>query len=146
MWVYFFENRKVLRVNRTVAIGQIATFFWLIAWILLIARTSVLIAECFFDDMWAKLKMVSGHPAGPEGAEAEVRREAPNGGRSGAPRARRCAQTWFSILPSYHEKKFSYQQGSPSYQQNPRYQPKKRRYLYNSDVFLEKNHGRLGYQ
>ena len=34
--------------------------------------------------------------------------------------------------PSYREKKFSYQQGSPSYQQNPRYQPKKRRYLYNS--------------
>ena len=30
-------------------------------------------------------------------------------------------------------KTFSYQHGSSSYQQNPRYQPKKRRYLYNRD-------------
>ena len=61
-------------------IGEIATFFWLIAWILLIARTSVLIAECFFDDMWARLKMVSGHTAGPEGR---------SGGRSEARSAER---------------------------------------------------------
>ena len=33
-----------------------------------------------------------------------MRRAAPNGGRSGAPRARRCAQTPFSMVPTHREK------------------------------------------
>ena len=49
--------------------------------------------------------MCLGTPPGPwGGAEAGVRRAAPNGGRSGAPRARRCAQTPFSMVPTHREK------------------------------------------
>ena len=50
-------------------------------------------------------KSHGGPPPDPSGgAEAGVRREAPNGGRSGAPRARRCAHTRFSMLPTHREK------------------------------------------
>ena len=46
--IYLLAKNLVYRLVGVPASGQIATFFWLIAWILLIARTSVLIAERFF--------------------------------------------------------------------------------------------------
>ena len=68
-------------------------------------------------------------PAAPRAAGAAAQRqakppEAPNRGQSGPSRARRRAQTRFSMLPTHREKTFNYQHGTPSYQQNPRYQPK----------------------
>ena len=72
------------------------------------------------------LKSRSGVLPGPRGgAEARVRREAPNGGRSGAPRARRCAQRRFSILPSHREKNVLLLSTEVrATQQNPRYSAK----------------------
>ena len=98
-----------------IAIGEIATFFWLIAWILLIARTSVLIAECFFDDGWARLKMVSGHTAGPC---AERRPERSPEGPAVCPRV---------IFQFYHtswKQCQDTQQKSRDTQPNPRYSAK----------------------
>ena len=54
---------------------QIATFFWLIAWILLIAWTFVLIAERFFHDGGQDWKSHLSTPQGPRGrVEAGERR------------------------------------------------------------------------
>ena len=75
-------------------------------------------------------KSHGGPPPGPRGgAEAGVRREAPNGGRSGAPQVD--PRVIFQFFhPSWKQSQDT-QQKSPRYQANPRYQPKKRRYLYN---------------
>ena len=78
------------------------------------------------------------------GAEASVRREAPNGGRSGAPRARRCAQTWFSILPSYHENKVQLlSKEVQATQQNLRYSAKNNVAIHMIATFMSKSFASL---
>ena len=75
------------------AIICIATLFWLMAWIW------QSISDFFAEYLDFVFKMVGkfqksngGTPLGPRGgAEAGERSEATNGGRSGAPRDRRCA-------------------------------------------------------
>ena len=108
------------------AIIQIATFFWLIAWICLISRTFLLISWLFFT-MGGKIeKSHGGPPPGPRGgAEAGVRREAPNGGRSGAPRARRWTPVWFFNFPTHRENKVKIlSKKVRDTQANPRYSAK----------------------
>ena len=122
------------------SIIQIATFFWLIAWILLIARTSVLIAECFFDDMWARLKMVSGHTAGPEGR---------SGGRSEARSAERrpqrspegpavCPDTIFNLAHISSKNIQLLSTEVRATQQNPRYSAKNNVAMRSIATFMTK--------
>ena len=106
-------------------------FGW-VAWICL--SISDFFAEYLdFFTMDGKIeKSHGGAPPGPRGsAPASVRRFAPHSGLRSAPRARRCTPVWFLNFTTHREKKSRYQQKSPRYQAYARYQPKKRRYLYN---------------
>ena len=101
-WFRLLETVKIFRED----IIQIASFFWLITWMWLISRTFLLITWCFSRSDFKFQKWQVGIPPGPRGgAEAGERREAPNGGRSGAPRARRCTPVWFLNFTTHRENK-----------------------------------------
>ena len=66
------------------------------------------------------------------------RRAAPNGGRSSALRARRCVQTWFSILPTKRQKCAATQQKNTAIQPNPRYSTKNNPAIRMTATFVPK--------
>ena len=84
-------------------------------------------------------KAHGGTQPGPRGGvEAGERREAPNGGQSGAPRARRCAPVWFLNFTTHHENKVKISaKKSEISAKSTLLSQKQRRYAYDGDVYAK---------
>ena len=113
---------------------QIATFLWLIACVLLIAR----MAGCFFRGSWARLEITFGQTAGPDGrsrgwSEAQSAERRPE--RSPSDPAV-CQKVLFYLAQLSRKITSSYPAKSPSY--STKYtllSQKQRRYVFDSNVY-----------